>query len=125
MLDKDGDGEVNFLEFMKDKDLQLFLQIDENGQGRITREKLGKALKSMDGKFLSITEEDLDELWNTIDSNGDGEVDFKEFMSNIDTLKKLKARRIVQSQRLTDMRKSAEKSASKCVSPSEEIDLKA
>uniref|UniRef100_A0A3B3RSP0 EF-hand domain-containing protein n=2 Tax=Paramormyrops kingsleyae TaxID=1676925 RepID=A0A3B3RSP0_9TELE len=61
------------------KELQCaFRQFDSDGDGLITYDELKDAMKSLLGEKLKKGE--LDEMLKEIDLNGDGNVDFNEFV---------------------------------------------
>jgi calcium-dependent protein kinase len=81
--DINKDGTIDYHEFLAatinmgklDRDENLvkaFEHFDEDGNGKISREELTKALKG-----LQMT--NIDEILKEVDQNGDGEIDYKEF----------------------------------------------
>lgn len=57
---------------------KLFIQMDSNGDGRITSDEFQKALKSYG---LKSNQEEMKELLNKLDTNGNGYVDYTEFLA--------------------------------------------
>ncbi|XP_020213166.1 calmodulin-like protein 3 [Cajanus cajan] len=55
---------------------RVFQMFDRNGDGRITRKELSDSLKNLG---INISEEDLIQMIEKIDVNGDGYVDMDEF----------------------------------------------
>merc|ERR1711904_486251 len=67
--------------------MQAFTQIDTDGNGVITREELGDALK----KFgLLESEHSIDEVLDEVDENRDGFIDYNEFVASLRKGKLLK-----------------------------------
>ena len=60
---------------------QSFKHFDKDGDGRITRKEMRKALGELGPNFRSISEADFDALLERFDENGDGSVSYKEFIS--------------------------------------------
>ena len=89
-VDKDGNGEIDFEEFLilmsqkkgsgsndPDKELKdAFAVFDKDGSGTISRVELKTLMKSL-GQKLSDAE--LDAMMDEVDTDGNGEIDFKEF----------------------------------------------
>merc|ERR1712146_42176 len=92
-VDKDGSGQIGFYEFvqmivlrmekaMMEDEQQVkkaFDVFDEEGTGHITTATLQKALVKRIGK--SVTLEDAQNMINAADKDGDGTVDFHEFVN--------------------------------------------
>ncbi|KAJ9592219.1 hypothetical protein L9F63_001220 [Diploptera punctata] len=91
-VDADGSGELEFEEFvtlagrflveedaeaMQQELREAFRLYDKEGNGYITTGTLREILRELDDK---LTEEDLDNMIEEIDSDGSGTVDFDEFM---------------------------------------------
>ena len=57
-----------------------FSFIDKDKDGSITSEEIGSALEAM-GKFVTPTE--IRDMINLIDSDGNGKIEFSEFLENI------------------------------------------
>ena len=62
--------------------LEAFKKLDKEGNGFVSKDDLDKtirhALKSAD---IQMGEKELAEMWQYIDSNGDGKMDFKELLN--------------------------------------------
>merc|ERR1711971_720628 len=59
---------------------EVFSLIDKNADGAITIKELGSAMRSMG---QSPTEEELQEMIEEVDSNGNGTIEFSEFLSKM------------------------------------------
>jgi|GEM_PF-2234637 len=57
---------------------QTFDIFDRDGSGSIETEELSKVLEALGQK---VTESQLEEIVNALDSNGDGQINFEEFSS--------------------------------------------
>ena len=57
---------------------KLFIQIDQNGDGKITYDEFHEALTKYG---LPITEEEIALLVNQMDTNGNGYIDYTEFIA--------------------------------------------
>eukprot|EP00434_Breviolum_minutum_P031333 symbB.v1.2.027706.t1/scaffold2863.1/size68590/9 len=88
-IDADGSGVIDYTEFLaatldrkhfieEDACWQAFRVFDRDGNGSISQKELAEVLASDDvaGKF----HKDLADLMKMVDTNGDGEIDFQEFM---------------------------------------------
>lgn len=87
-IDKDGSGTIDFEEFlammtakMSERDsreeiLKAFKLFDDDSTGRITFKNLKRVAKEL-GEAL--TDEEIQEMIDEADRNGDGEVDEEEF----------------------------------------------
>ena len=88
-VDADGNGIIDFSEFcglmarrMKDDDtkeelLEAFKVFDRDGSGTISSEELRHVMTNLGEK---LTEKEVDEMLKEADVNGDGEIDFDEFL---------------------------------------------
>lgn len=89
-VDADGSGEIDYTEFLaatldqkywvQDSALKAAFRVfDKDDDGRISPEELQEILKSKDvsGKF---SKRHIDDLMKEVDTNGDGYIDFQEFM---------------------------------------------
>lgn len=67
---------------LPEKDIEelrrLFIQIDLNGDGKITSDEFQQALKSYG---LNYTEQEIRELMNKLDTNNNGFIDYTEFIA--------------------------------------------
>merc|ERR1712071_468487 len=90
-VDADGNNEIDFDEFLilmsskkpssddPDKELRdAFAVFDDDNSGSISREELKKLMKNL-GQSLSDGE--LDAMMDEVDTDGNGEIDFNEFKS--------------------------------------------
>lgn len=84
-MDVDGDGEIDFTEFISaafDKRALLtqenldaaFKTFDADGNGKITKDELKAVFAS--GKAGKATEEVWEKIMADVDKNGDGEIDY-------------------------------------------------
>jgi calmodulin len=88
-IDTDGNGQIDFKEFLnmmvaKMKDVitedeirEAFLLFDNDGNGYISAAELRHVMTSL-GETL--TDEEVEELMNEADANGDGQIDYDEFV---------------------------------------------
>jgi len=88
-VDSNGSGMIDYTEFLAATlDRKMYLQedicwaafrvFDRDGNGRISKEEI--ALVLGDGDVASVAMRDIADLMTDVDSNGDGEIDFQEFM---------------------------------------------
>ncbi|CAE8656747.1 unnamed protein product, partial [Polarella glacialis] len=88
-VDADGSGVIDYTEFLaatldqkdymkEDACWQAFRVFDRDGNGKISKEELAQVLA--DGAVSAMLVQDVESLMNEIDVNGDGEVDFDEFL---------------------------------------------
>lgn len=88
-VDADGSGVIDYTEFLAatlEKKVYhqegicwaAFRVFDRNGDGKISKEEVAHILG--DGDVQSVACRDLAELMADVDVNGDGEIDFQEFM---------------------------------------------
>ncbi|XP_059459370.1 calmodulin-like protein 30 [Corylus avellana] len=95
-IDSDGDGFIDFKEFMemfnvggrvKATEIQsAFRAFDLNGDGKISAEELSQVLKKL-GEGCSLKA--CRKIVKAVDTNGDGFIDINEFMSMMASGKKL------------------------------------
>eukprot|EP00408_Alexandrium_pacificum_P021554 CAMPEP_0171199366 /NCGR_PEP_ID=MMETSP0790-20130122/23427_1 /TAXON_ID=2925 /ORGANISM="Alexandrium catenella, Strain OF101" /LENGTH=585 /DNA_ID=CAMNT_0011664711 /DNA_START=16 /DNA_END=1774 /DNA_ORIENTATION=- len=89
-VDTNGTGVIDYTEFLAATlDRKMYLQedicwaafrvFDRDGNGRISKEEI--ALVLGDGDVASVAMRDIAELMQDVDQNGDGEIDFEEFMA--------------------------------------------
>lgn len=88
-VDADGNGLIDFAEFVTllarkmnntDKDAEIreaFNVFDKDGSGKISGDELRSIMKSL-GEDL--TEEEIQQMMREADKNGDGEIDYEEFV---------------------------------------------
>ncbi|KAH3844321.1 calmodulin-A-like [Dreissena polymorpha] len=91
-VDKDGNEELDFDEFCElmsktKKDVtsykaieEAFKVFDKEGKGSIPREYFRHVMTTMGER---LTDEEVDEMLDTADADGDGEIDIQEFTSMI------------------------------------------
>merc|ERR1719453_2550854 len=88
-VDSDGSGVIDYTEFLaatldkkvymaEDVCWQAFRIFDRDGNGRISKDEISLVLN--DGGVQSAAAKDMAEIMKEIDKNGDGEIDFQEFM---------------------------------------------
>jgi calmodulin len=88
-VDTDGNGKIDFKEFTnmmiskmkdsitEDEIREAFLLFDNDGNGFISATELRHVMTSL-GETL--TDEEVEELMSEADSNGDGQIDYDEFV---------------------------------------------
>ena len=100
-FDKDGSGGIDVSEFliwmgnrknmalkkkihkaiiMKSPIRQAFRAFDSNGDGFISRSEFKKVMQKQKGRYFCVKEEQLDAMIAQYDRNGDGKVDYDEFV---------------------------------------------
>ena len=87
-VDSNNDGKISFQEFKKvlcdmrtskqDEIKKCFQIFDTNGNGLIDKSELENIITMTGDEISSMS---LDLLWETYDTNHDGAIDFKEFLS--------------------------------------------
>ncbi|XP_060577956.1 calmodulin-beta-like [Ruditapes philippinarum] len=87
-VDADGNGTVDFSEFltmiektMKEADidqkiLDAFREFDKDGNGFISAAELRQVMTNLGEK---LTDEEVDEIMKEADTDGDGQINYKEF----------------------------------------------
>ena len=90
LVDEDGDGTIDFEEFillmemkMNDSDeeqdiIEVFKVFDNDGNGYITAAELRHVMTNLEEK---LTDEEIDEMINEADIDGDGQISYNEFVS--------------------------------------------
>jgi len=90
-LDADKNGSINYTEFIaatmsqsmylkEEKIYQAFKMFDKDGNGRITPEEI-KAVLGNDDNFKDIEPGYWEDLIKEVDLNGDGVIDYNEFIT--------------------------------------------
>ena len=89
LVDEDGDGTIDFEEFillmemkMNDSDeeqdiIEVFKVFDNDGNGYITAAELRHVMTNLEEK---LTDEEIDEMINEADIDGDGQINYEEFV---------------------------------------------
>jgi len=92
-IDADGSGMIDYCEFIaatmdrqkymqEDVCWQAFKVFDLDGSGTISREEMRQVLGSKDVKdLMDVENDDIEKMMKEADTNGDGEIDFDEFMA--------------------------------------------
>jgi len=94
-IDTDGSGVLDYSEFVaatldkrkyiqEDMCWRAFKTFDADGGGTIDKDELMKLLgieSLADQMQVKLTEEEVDAIMNEVDLNGDGKIDFEEFMA--------------------------------------------
>ena len=86
MIDADQNGKIDYTEFLaatlqkqnylkKERLYEAFCNFDKDNNGHITKEELLKVLKAEKGQ-----EEEVEKYIKAVDKNGDGKIDYKEFL---------------------------------------------
>ena len=88
-MDVDGNGKVDRDEFVlfatqrlsesnwREQIMDLFMQLDRDGNGYITTEEFKQMFKQMGEKF---GEDEIEDLIREADQDGDGQINYKEFI---------------------------------------------
>ncbi|KRX01612.1 Protein kinase-like domain [Pseudocohnilembus persalinus] len=95
-IDTDGSGRVDYTEFiaatierslyMKDEKLHMaFRMLDLNNDGKISKEEL-KTVLGNEQDFKNKGDEYWDSMIGEVDRNGDGEIDYNEFIEMMKTI---------------------------------------
>merc|ERR1712203_658923 len=90
-IDSDGSGQIDYTEFLaatldkrvymqEDTCWSAFRTFDQNGDGKISQEELKKVLHNDDVADVAGAEA-IAKLLQEVDGNGDGMIDFQEFMA--------------------------------------------
>ena len=102
--DSDGDGQINYGELVKnmsqlktpvqrlieyfeklEADIKEAFQLfDKDSNGLISAEELSHVMKNIDGY---MTDSEIDEMMRVADSDGDGQIDYGEFVKMMSPLK--------------------------------------
>ncbi|EAR82389.1 calmodulin-domain kinase (macronuclear) [Tetrahymena thermophila SB210] len=93
-IDTDGSGKIDYTEFLaatmekslymkEDKLHQAFKMLDIDGNGKISKEELKQILGKELGKY---DEAYWDNMIKEVDKNGDGEIDYNEFIDMMNTI---------------------------------------
>jgi Ca2+-binding EF-hand superfamily protein len=78
---------VNFISVDEENNLRkLFRYMDKDGKNAVGKEDMRQALEEID---IKINEEELDKIFETVDENGTGLIEYQEFIRNACDIKKL------------------------------------
>jgi len=89
-VDADGSGVIDYTEFIaatldkrkyiqEDRLWAAFRVFDTDGSGKITKQELQQVLAG--GKLDDMAKKNIDEIMKECDTDGDGEIDFEEFVA--------------------------------------------
>ena len=92
-IDINNSNKIEYTEFIssliekkeylqEEKLLEIFKTLDKDGNGKITKNEIKKVLKGQD-----FDESDYKQFIEKFDLNGDGQIDYYEFISNMNNLK--------------------------------------
>ncbi|KAM3130314.1 hypothetical protein pb186bvf_017610 [Paramecium bursaria] len=95
-VDTDASGTINYTEFLaatmdkalymkKEKLVQAFKAFDTDGSGKISKQEIKNVL----GQNDPAKDQLFDQLIKEVDENGDGEIDYLEFVTLMDKMEKL------------------------------------
>jgi len=78
---------VNFISADEEKNLRkLFRYMDKEGKNAIGKDRMKECLEEID---IYVTDEELDKIFNTVDENGTGFIEYQEFIRNACDIKSL------------------------------------
>jgi Ca2+-binding EF-hand superfamily protein len=78
---------VNFISADEEKNLRkLFRYMDKEGKNAIGKDRMKECLEEID---INVTDEELDKIFNTVDENGTGFIEYQEFIRNACDIKAL------------------------------------
>ena len=92
-IDTNNSNQIEYTEFIsaliekkeylkEEKLLEIFKTLDKDGNGRISKDEIKKVLSGQD-----LDENDLKQFITKFDLDGDGQIDYYEFVSNMNDLK--------------------------------------
>ena len=92
-IDTNNSNQIEYTEFIsaliekkeylkEEKLLEIFKTLDKDGNGRISKDEIKKVLSGQD-----LDENDLKQFITKFDLDGDGLIDYFEFISNMNDLK--------------------------------------
>ncbi|KAJ1860846.1 hypothetical protein LPJ73_001211 [Coemansia sp. RSA 2703] len=93
-VDKDGNGKIDFSEFLtlmarqnkdandEDELKEAFKVFDKDGNGYISSQELRSVMTTLGEK---LTEEEVDEMIREADVDGDGQINYEEFVKMMTT----------------------------------------
>ena len=78
---------VNFISVDEENNLRaLFRYMDKDGKNAITKEQMKECLEEIN---INISDEQLDEVFESVDDNGTGYIEYQEFIRNACNIKNL------------------------------------